>query len=878
MRYARQLLMMVLSGVMVLTVLAGPRDELWKKVDEAIGKGLPKTAIESLDPIIQQSLAEKAYGEAAKAICRKIVLEGNIQGNKPEEKITRLEAEIAKAPKGMVPLLDTIQANWYWHYFLHNRWRFMQRTATAQAPGKDFTTWDLPRLFAEIGKKFQSALSAAPYLKSVPVASYDDLLVKGNMPDTYRPTLYDFIVHEALVFYSSGEQAAAKAEDVFEVFAEDPILDSMEKFLAWKPVTTDTDSPVLKVIRLYQELLQFHQADKDQTALKDADIARLVYGKNKAFGEDKNARFKKAMADLAEQLKGHELYATALYHVAHTLREEGSLVEAREMALKAEGAFRDSVGGRLCHNLIAEIESKSARITTEHVWNSCQPKLEAHYRNVTDVYFRAVAWKWESFMGRPYYYPDQLDEKDHKALLAKTPDLEWSAKLLPTKDFKERSELLPAPQTLKPGFYFIIASHDPKFSDNDNQVSLCSVWVSDLALVIRTRAGDIEGLVMDAKSGEPIAGAEIDVWRRDNNGKNVQEDVRKTDENGFFSIRPQQHRNYMIRARWNGQEVVSAREGFSAYRYDREYTHSQTIFFTDRSIYRPGQTVQYKGICVRIDQEKNDYKLLPGQRLTVSFRDPNGKEIARQENQCNDYGSFTGSFTAPRDRVMGGMQLVVDGGPNGSTYFQVEEYKRPKFQVTVDAPKTAARLNDKVNLKGKAAAYTGAAIDGAQVKYRVVREVHYPYWFYWYCWHRPRSSSSQEIAHGTTRTETDGSFKIEFAAKPDMSVSEKDEPTFSYHVNADVTDTAGETRSAQRVVNVGYTALQVTMSSGEWLTQKDPVSISLRTTTLDSEGQAAEGVIKVHRLKEPAKVQRPDPREWHRYYYGAVDQGGGPDM
>src|SRR5256886_8668415 len=150
---------------------AASRDTPWKEVDEAVSKGLPKTAIEKLEPIIQGALKDKAWGEATKAIGRKIVLEGNIQGNKPQEKITRLESEIAKAPKQIVPLLDTILANWYWHYFQQNRWRFMQRTQTAQPPGKDFTTWDLPRLFTEIDKQFQKALAGADTLKKISVTT-----------------------------------------------------------------------------------------------------------------------------------------------------------------------------------------------------------------------------------------------------------------------------------------------------------------------------------------------------------------------------------------------------------------------------------------------------------------------------------------------------------------------------------------------------------------------------------------------------------------------------------------------------------------------------------------------------------------------------------
>src|SRR6266481_1485013 len=111
----------VLPGIglitMCLSLTAGPRDSEWKKVDEAVNKGLPKTAITNLESIIQGALRDKAYAEATRAIGKKIALEGTIQGNKPEEKITRLEAEIGKAPREMVPVMNTLLAHWYWQYF-----------------------------------------------------------------------------------------------------------------------------------------------------------------------------------------------------------------------------------------------------------------------------------------------------------------------------------------------------------------------------------------------------------------------------------------------------------------------------------------------------------------------------------------------------------------------------------------------------------------------------------------------------------------------------------------------------------------------------------------------------------------------------------------
>ncbi len=651
---------------------AGTWDAQWQKVEDAIKQGLPKTAITNLEPIIQGSLKQKAYAEAVKAIGEKIVLEGNIQGNKPEEKITRLEAEMAKAPRETAPVFHTLLAHWYWQYFQQNRWRFMRRTATAQQPGKDFTTWDLPRLFAEIDVQFQKALAAKPTLESENISAWNDLLQKGTMPDAYRPTLYDFIAQEALDFYTSGEQAAAKPEDAFELSADSPILAPAEAFLAWQPSTTDTESAGVKAIRLYQDLLRFHQDDPaPRLAFADADLGRLTWAGNTAFGEDKDDRYQAALEQFINRYAQLEISALATEHEARILQRKDDLTGARQLALRGAKAFPQSPGGRLCRNLVAEIEAKSASITTERVWNcfnqnggsappgdaeSC-PALTVRYRNVTVVYFRAIPWDWEVFLQRNHHRPQNLTEAERREILRKLPVLEWSETLPPTTDYREKSRSFPAPLKLKPGFYFIAASYDPQFGEKDNLVSLTDVWVSDLSLVTRTRAGKIEGFVLDANSGEPIPQARISSWHLDQNGNRVADPSLSTDENGLFSVVPGVNGGYLFRARAGDREVATAEDlwGYGWQTPPPPQPAAQTVFFLDRAIYRPGQTVQYKGICLWVDQAQDSYQVLKGEELTVVFHDPNGKEIARQKQRANDYGSFTGSFTAPRDRLMGQM-------------------------------------------------------------------------------------------------------------------------------------------------------------------------------------------------------------------------------
>lgn len=855
----------MIAGLLAITTFtlllaAGPREADWKAVDQAISKGLPKTAIERLEPIITAAVNEGRHAEAVKAIAMKISLEGNIEGNKPEEKITRMQAEIAKAPDEMKPVLEAILANWYWHYFQQNRWRFLQRTQTAEPPGEDFTTWDLPRILREIDGHFQQALDAEQQLQEIAIADYDDLLIKGSAPDLYRPTLYDVLAHDALEFYSSGEQAASRAQDAFELLANSPIFASADEFVAWQPETSDEDSLKLKAVKIFQSLLRFHQDDDDRAAFLDADLLRLKFGNNMAFGEEKAARYKAGLRRFASAHADHEISARALYELAAAIHGEGDWVEAHEIASQGLKRFPESVGGNRCFNLIQQIEARSSRVATERVWNDPRPTIDVYYRNVTKIYFRLIRLDFNQFIRSGRRHPQQLNRDQQRELLAQRPLRSWSADLPKTDDYQERVERLPSPDDLAPGAYFLIASHNADFSDKDNRVSFTEVWESELAIVTRNHGGkgQIGGFVLNASSGEPIAGATIRAWERVSNNQLRPLPGTRTDRNGLFRIAARERSSVLIYANHRGQALSST--NFLRPWIDRSVRRrsEQTILFTDRAIYRPGQSISYKGICLSVDQESDDYKTIPRRTVTIYFTDVSGQEIERREHQTNDYGSFSGSFTAPRDRLMGRMAIHVPSGPVGSVHVRVEEYKRPKFQVDIEAPQQAAKLDGLVKVQGRAAAYTGAAIDGASVRWRVVREVRYPQWWYWRCWWMPpQIGSPQEIAHGTTTTDAAGAFDVEFTAKPDPKVLEEAEPTFRYTIHADVTDTTGETRSDERSIRVGYTALSASLTADQWQTDDEPVEITIKTTTLDGEGQQASGTVKVFAVQQPEAITRP---------------------
>ena len=394
------------------------------------------------------------------------------------------------------------------------------------------------------------------------------------------------------------------------------------------------------------------------------------------------------------------------------------------------------------------------------------------------------------------------------------------------------------------------------------------MWVSDLALVTRHdyNKPPLGGFVLDAATGEPIDGAKVQVWVRDNRER--LDAGRDRPPRTRTACSPSRARPTAATCS-SPPTRTTALLGPATYHlanrpHGARRPSEQTVFFTDRSLYRPGQTIQFKGICVRFDQASDKYQ---HDRQPVAQRwcstTSNGKEVARQEVRTNDYGSFGGSFTAPRDRLTGGHDAARPGRPPGQTNVSVEEYKRPKFVVTAEAPKEPAKLDGEVKVPGKAVGYTGVPVGGAKVRYRVVREVRYPDWW---CgllrWWRPqpRQGRPGDRPRRPLTTEADGTFTVPFTAKPDQTRDRAtDEPTFRYTVHG-----RRDRHHRRDPVGVAVGRGRLRRPAGDRLVRRladgreADVKIAVTTTTLDGEGQAAKGTLKVYALKQPDKPARPD--------------------
>ncbi|MBL4863120.1 MAG: hypothetical protein JKY09_08915, partial [Crocinitomicaceae bacterium] len=528
----------------------------------------------------------------------------------------------------------------------------------------------------------------------------------------------------------------------------------------------------------------------------------------------------------------------------------------------------DSFGAGQCLALKMSIQNKSISFNTETAY---QPnsigKMLVRYKNVDTIHFRIIKVDWDFYFMNKYYGEKRMEE-----LLKKTPVEAWTKVFQDPKDYQSHSTEIKV--TKKDfGQYVILASPNKEFKLEKNAIAYSSFWVTNLSFNYRRNDSTIDVYVTDRESGVPMKSVTASIFIKKYNYTSRKYEIKKqesytTDANGMFIIQSRsEYRHIYIDLTFDTDQYNNAYQLYQYKLYKNDKSYSTTHFFTDRSIYRPGQTIYFKG--VKIHHNGDRHTLETGKHSTVSFYDANYQKVADLKLTTNEYGTFSGSFTAPVG-VLNGQMHIKD--KHGNKYFSVEEYKRPKFQVDFEPIAGVYKIGQKIKITGTAKAFAGSTIDGAKVQYRVTRTASFPYWA-WYRWGYYPQSPSVEIKNGELKTNEKGEFTIEFLAKEDHSVNSKFYPNYSYTVSADVTDVNGETHSASQSVMVGYNAMNLSLGINATIERNDKNRFKITTSNLNGEKVEASGTIKVTKLIEPKGLyrtslwERPDVQEFSEEEY-----------
>ncbi len=353
--------------------------------------------------------------------------------------------------------------------------------------------------------------------------------------------------------------------------------------------------------------------------------------------------------------------------------------------------------------------------------------------------------------------------------------------------------------------------------------------------------------VVNRETGKPEANVAVELSNFTNYNKKETKVV-VADKNGVIQI-PSGWRNFQYRVK--DEHTIYSTYYYNYYNEDVRSTNEVKIF-TDRAIYRPGQTVYFKGIFYTSRDKTR--KVIPNTKLTLGVYDVNQKEVSKVDLITNEFGSVNGNFVLPNNGLTGNFTIKPINS-QGYYSFKVEEYKRPKFKVEIEKNKGIYSLNDQVKVEGKAIAFSGANIDNAKVSYRVYRQEIFTFWP-WYRSIPANRGEREEIAFGETATDAEGKFNFEFVAKP-ASEKKKDEiRTYNYFIEVNATDINGETQSESSSVKVGDTRMTLNVNISEKTKAEELKTFKVDVKNLNDETLEGKGHVEIYALNAPKEIVR----------------------
>ncbi|MBE0661530.1 MAG: hypothetical protein IH597_03595 [Bacteroidales bacterium] len=844
--------------------------EFWQKADSLKDAGIPGAAMTVVEQIHQQARLENNPPELVKAILYKISLSSEFEEDHLEKSLAMVDEAIALADMPAFSVLHSIQAELYFRYFTTNRYLILDRTTIDQAPGNDLKTWDAEAIITKAAWHYLQSVKDTDELKKTTADYFSSIIEEKEESKIYRPTLFDLLGHRALDFFMNPQASIIQPRDPLSLNQESYFAraNSFSNEVLPEPSSLSFNYHSLEILR---QLIGFHLQVDRTLALVDLDLKRLAWLRNNATLETKDQLYYQALEHLEKEYASTATFPEITYAIATELVRMGNTydpfnnpeprLKIKEAIEKLEIAIKNNPGlpsAKNCSNLLTQITQPNLQVQMEYVNLPDKPfKALVSHKNVKKIYLRVISLEPEA--DRELRNTNKEEKDLIKAYLNLEPYTSWHQELPDDGDMQTHNTEIPFP-ALPKGYYILIAGLDSAFSSEPQTLAHTSFWNSAISFVTRNNAdGSIKFLVLDRENGKPLQNISATTYQRQYNSNTRSHDFIKgksftTSSDGTFTIQAPEkrapHSSYALDFH-SAKDRLFTENFFSQQRYDHDNRmRTQTFFFTDRALYRPGQLVYFKGIV--IDTNGETHELKTNYRITVTLYDANYRKVSELALVSNEHGSFSGNFALPSDLLTGSLQLSNE---NGNISFSVEEYKLPRFEVKFDTLKESYKLGETLSIHGQAIAYAGNPISNAQVRFRVTRQARFPFRDYRYRSIFP-SGPPTEILNGEIQTDAEGKFTVTFIAAPDLTISSAHKPVFIFNVMADVTDIQGETQSGSTMIGVGYISLILSSNINELIDRNEFDGFTAKATNLNGIEQEVSGEMKVSRLKQPSRLMR----------------------
>lgn len=439
---------------------------------------------------------------------------------------------------------------------------------------------------------------------------------------------------------------------------------------------------------------------------------------------------------------------------------------------------------------------------------------------------------------RAEYRKDEAAYARKYGVLRKTDRLNWQAQ--PAFLQVEDTFRLACPGV---GYFVVVGKADGVASSDGKMVA--SFRASRFEVV----AGDLPDstslcTVVDAQTGAPVPSATVEWCAAKDVVYSTQTDAEGKARWNFADYRKKHADRYSL--------SIKVRKGDDRYKYEHsctfrqpyrtdDGTHGEERLYTDRAVYRPGQTVYIGGLCW--DRKNDREQAAGGRKVVLALRDPNGKTVAEQTVESDEWGTFSATFALPVKGLSG--RYAVRTG-NNSVGFTVEEYKRPTFEVRLDEITARYQAGDTLCLAGTAMGYNGVPLRLARVTaVSVVGS-----WFY------RVDRGGEEIPIDTVYTGEDGRFTLRVPVRE----AGRRGPRYGARqfVDVSVMGASGETQTAKTSFPLNEESLRLTLEVGTYWT-KDSLP-ALKAVVQTNAGAEFKGRVEVtgeiYRMQDGKQVEK----------------------
>ena len=683
----------------------------------------------------------------------------------------------------------------------------------------------------------QASLKDKDRLLLIPVEKLRPMVRVGETSKRYfRDNLYNLLARRAIqIMQQYRWQAAAKANQTNSLPVD---MTDMDQFVTYQFVPVSDCDLTAAVMQTYQSLLKAYDTETEREGWLLTGIDALNYLYRNFSGNFSNDVCQQELRKWIHTYPAVKTVPEAYLALAQFLQYQNNQVERLRIVREGIAGYPRYEGINQLKNIEKEILNASLSLEIATAYPGEQQSVKVNYKNLTGITLQLYK------VNLPVTSAVLQNRTTHFESKYARLQREEHFSLKPTTDYLnvDTTLTIQAPQA---GIYFLKAVPDGKKGVSDGTL----MNVTALKTIYRPLPdGTLELVVVDAVSGQPVSEAEVTIYTEKGGGYSPQQTY-QADKQGTLKLDFLNSNKYWYNAHTAADNAMPILNLWKNDYYYKESKRKEVLqLFTDRSIYRPGQTVYVSGLAY--EMEKDSTRVLADKKYTVSLYDANNNETGKVEVRTNGFGSFSGQFVLPSPCLTGYFSLRA---ADTSVSFKVEEYKRPTFDVTFEPVKVEYQVGDSIEVVGMAKTFAGAPVQNARVHYNISRS------YAWVWRFMGRGSARWE---GEAMTDADGKFSVPVHFEIDSDRRESPLWYYTYNIQADVTDGAGETQQANLSLPLGSTSMVLNMDNlPDNLVKEKKLEIKLTAMNLSGEPVDTPVTYQVVEMEEQKDGQEKEGRK-----------------